>query len=373
MKIKLVFAGDFCSNNPEKILFSKSLKDLLESSDVNCINFEAPLSKGMLISPNGYNLLQSNSSPDYIEKWGFNLISLANNHMCDYGQEGLMHTKQSFKSSITVGAGNWLESYEVKYIEIKGIKIGFFSGTSSDFSSLKDKWEDSNKIGCAWINHYSVNNIISNAKKQCDFLIVISHGGIEFMDVPLPEWRDRYRELIEMGADAIIGSHPHVPQGVENYQGKPIFYSLGNFCFDKNSTNKPLYWDNSILAILEIENNKISFNSIPVVKKENSIDLDVSEKTVNHHNYLSEILKDDNKYIEKVNTEVLRLYDKYYTWILFSAKAIEVKFSYQNLIKIIKTLVLIKKNEKTLLHQIREESTRWLIIRALKLKTKSAL
>src|SRR5690606_3657601 len=119
-----------------------------------------------------------------------------------------------------------------KFIEINGIKIGFFAGTSCDFSALKDKWTDKDKVGCSWINQIQVNNIIRTAKEQCDHLIILSHGGIEFMDVPLPEWRDRYRELIDLGADAVIGTHPHVPQGIEIYNKKPIFYSLGNFYFD---------------------------------------------------------------------------------------------------------------------------------------------
>jgi hypothetical protein len=163
-------------------------------------------------------------------------------------------------------------------------------------------------------------------------------------------------------------------------EGNNSYYRRENnvWVLDDELTNEMISTDENILCNLqkeciEIENNTIAFNAIPIVKKENSIDLDVSEKIVNHHNYLSEILNDDKKYIEKVNADVLKLYTKYYSWILFSVKAIEMKFSVNNFIQFIKTLFLAKRNEKVFMHQIREESTRWLIIRALKLKSNSAL
>jgi poly-gamma-glutamate synthesis protein (capsule biosynthesis protein) len=332
-----------------------------------------PLATGELKSPNGIKLVQSKASPYCVEQMGFNIISLANNHMLDYGANGLLETKKAFKKSTTLGAGNWNEAYQVKYIDIKGVRIGFFSGTSCDFASLKDNWTDKQKIGCAWINQSEVNKILSTAKEMCDYLIVISHGGIEHMEVPLPEWRDRYRELIEMGADAIIASHPHVPQGIEEYKGKSIFYSLGNFFFDNDNHQKPSFWDNGILAVLEIENGKISWQSIPVIKKNDFLDIDNSDKISEHLKYLKDILTDDEKYIEKVNSEVLRLYEKYKNWLLSGSNAIELKLSIKSLIQMVKTIFFIKRNEKVTLHQIREESTRWLLARALKLKSKTEL
>lgn len=375
MKIKIAFTGDFCSKNPNHILLSNEIIDLFETCDIKCLNFEAPLAHGEFISPSGNKLVQSNLSPAWAEEIGFNVISLANNHMFDYGEEGLLATKNAFKNSITIGAGSWDEAYEVKYVTVKGTKIGFLAGTSCDFSSLKDKWTDLHKVGCAWINRKEINEIIKSAKSKCDYLIVLSHGGIEFIDVPLPEWRDRYRELIECGADAVIGSHPHVPQGTEIYKEKPIFYSLGNFFFDKKSTKRHLLWDKGILGVLEIDINQKSIKhfSIPIMRDNNSISIDNSEKTLKHLSYVSNILKEDTEYLKKVNTEVLRLYDKYFGWLLFGANAVEIRPNFIGKLKSIKKAFYVKRNDKVVLHQLREESTRWLLSRALKLKSKTIL
>lgn len=371
--IKLLFLGDYCSNKPEDIVLSNDFITLLESSDLRCVNFEAPLEAGIIVSPNGRSLNQSNESPSWIEKNKFDIVSIANNHMYDYGEPGILKTKSFFNKSLVIGAGNWDEVYSVSIIEIRGTKIGFISGTSADFSSLKDQWTDKDKIGCAWINHPNINNIITAAKDECDFLIVLSHGGIEFMDVPLPEWRDRYRELIDMGADAIIGSHPHVPQGVESYQNKPIFYSLGNFIFDKERQNLPMYWNNGLAAIIEIDNNKISYKSIPIVNDNNNIYIDNSTSIKKHLEYINDILYDDGLYIQKVNSDVLHLYNKYKGWLISGLGSVELSFELKKIARLIIKLFSNRNAEKVALHQIRDESTRWLMSRAIKLKTNTNL
>ena len=75
-----------------------------------------------------------------------------------------------------------------------------------------------------------------NLKKEVDFIIFFAHAGLEHYDVPLVEWRERYKRLCDLGVEAVIATHPHVPQGYEKYNNKYIFYSLGNFNFPKSHT-----------------------------------------------------------------------------------------------------------------------------------------
>lgn len=99
-KVKLLFAGDFCSGYPERIELSHNIKKLVESCDYNIINFEGPLAKGKINNPNGRTLPQSSDSPSWCEENGFNVISLANNHSLDYNVEGLLSTKNAFKNQL---------------------------------------------------------------------------------------------------------------------------------------------------------------------------------------------------------------------------------------------------------------------------------
>jgi poly-gamma-glutamate synthesis protein (capsule biosynthesis protein) len=372
-RIKLLFAGDFCSEFPGKIELSQNILDLFNTCDFKFLNFEGPLAKGKLNIPNKTVLPQSSLSPRWCEENGFNIISLANNHSLDYSDEGLLSTKESFKKSITLGAGDWTEAYKIKFLSCGGVRLGFIAGTSYDFASLKDKWTDIDKIGCAWINSAEINKQISENKDKCDYLFVISHGGLEYMNVPLPEWRDRYRELIDLGADAIIATHPHIPQGIEIYKSKPIFYSLGNFYFDTLGNNKPKYWDNGLLAVIEIMNDIIHYEVIPTVRNENTIDIDESKEMKQHISDITSILHDYEKYMEHVNTGVLKFYPKYQQWLLSGFNAIEMKFNLHTILRIIyrMTFASFKPNLKIAMHQMREDSTRWALTRALKIMTKS--
>lgn len=374
-RIKLLFAGDFCSEFPEEIHLSQKIFNLFETCDSKFLNFEGPLAKGKSNSPNERTLGQSSLSPNWCETNGFNIISLANNHSLDYSAEGLLSTKNSFKKSTTLGAGDWAEAHKVKFIDISGVRIGFIAGTSYDFASLKDKWTDYDKIGCAWINSFEINKQILENKDKCDYLFVISHGGLEFMNVPLPEWRDRYRELIDLGADAVIAAHPHVPQGTEIYKNKPIFYSLGNFYFDNFGKVKPKYWDNGLLAIIELENGKIYHKVIPTIRNGHSVDVDQSKETELHLKDISLTLYDNKKYMKQVNADVLKFYPKYQQWLLSGFNAIEIKFNIKTILLIINRMTFSthKPSLKIAMHQMREDSTRWALIRALKIKSNSNL
>lgn len=374
-KITIIFAGDFCATNPSQIEISDELQKLFDSADVKVLNFEGPLATECFTGPNKTILKQSDESPKWCEHNGFGIVSLANNHLLDYGQDGCRKTIKSFQNSSVIGAGCWEESYRVHYIDIKNKRIGFFSASSADLASLQDRWTESEHFGAAWINHFSVNGIIRNAKKICDYLFVMVHAGVEYMPVPLPEWRDRYKELIDNGADAVIAAHPHIVQGWEEYKGHPIFYSLGNFFFDFfNDYGKPENWDKGLVTVLTVESDgKIGSLAIPITKNENRLDYDHSEITKEHNFYLCDLLSDNKKYIKTVNEYCLRLFERYKDWLLTGFGAQEYNGNIvQSLLRFIKHLI---KRDKTsyriALNQIREESTRFLLIRALCLKSKS--
>lgn len=372
--IRLVFVGDFCAYSPENIKMGSELRETILNSDVRVINFEGPLQRGTLHTANSFFLKQSDESPKWCIDNGFNLIGLANNHAYDFGPDGLKATVDAFNQLTVVGVGTWDEAYSIRYLTIKGYTIGFFSATSADLASLKDEWCDKGKLGCAWINHPSVLGNLKEAKQHCDYLCVIPHAGVEFMNVPLPEWRSIYRQIIDAGADAIIASHAHVPQGWEYYQGKPIFYSLGNFVFDKGTQYSIPKWYNGLMASLEISDSGIRAEALCTKLSDGIVDIDNTVESIQYLEELCAFLRNDAVYMSKVNEGVLHFYQKYEGWLLSGLRSVKIRpLKIRQLYHIFRAFIKGGTNKRVALHQIREESTRWTLQRAYKLLTHTDL
>lgn len=374
----LIFAGDFCSRSPESITISDELNKILKQSDINILNIEGVFKSNDICTANQTFLTQSESVPIWCKENNFKVVSMANNHSFDYGEDGLKKTISAIKDcGITpVGVGIWEDAYSVKIITINGLKIGFYAATSADLASLKDKEADKEKIGCAWINHSASRRAVINAKKECDFLFVMPHAGVEYMNVPLPEWREIYRELIDFGADAIIASHPHIPQGIEEYNGKPIFYSLGNFFFEGSGNiniPKHKYWNTGLIAIFTITPSGLSYKTLITKRDFYKLGLENNPAIIEHCNKITAQLNNEKEYRKSLEKDVLDFHYKYKSWLLLGLNAQEIKFSPRRIIAIIKSMLTKKPNYRLALHQIREESTLWTLQRGFKMLSKTKL
>jgi len=377
--LKILFTGDIFIKNTFSTILSEELKAIVKSHQLAVCNFEGALeTEGTKhIQKAGPHIKQNSRSSEIVIDEGFNIISLANNHIYDYGDRALKNTLNSFDKVITIGAGVDFESaYKSKFFTENNTKTGFLSFCESEFGVLTDISQK--RGGAAWINHHSVNDIIKEAKSQCDVLIVFVHAGIEQIEYPLPEWRQRFYELTDNGADAIIGCHVHVPQGWELYNGKPIFYSLGNFFFDM-SVNHP-YWNKGYCVSLNIQDKKINdFQIIPIAKKENKVYLENNITYKNHLDNLCKILNSPN-YIDNINKLSVELWEKRYKRYYIEAMGwMYYRFSWKDIFSVIKNKFLNKEfpitpvfsfNNSLILHNIKIESHRWLVIRALTLLNK---
>ena len=156
-------------------------------------------------------------------------------------------------------------------------------------------------LACAYMNDLKVNHIIIEAKKELDYLFILPHAGVEYTDAPVPELIARYRDFIDYGADGVIASHPHCPQGWETYKEKPIFYSLGNFLFNSKNTydfvaQRP-HWYEGLCVKLILSNGKISQEVINTRNiKNRQIVIDNSTEREVHKNNICDLLRDKNKY-----------------------------------------------------------------------------
>ena len=248
------------------------------------VNFEAPLKPSKeLPYQKRERFYQNDDAPSFLRNLGFNLFQIANNHAFDWGDEGFLKTKRALGDS-AFGAGSYDDAYKVKVVEAKGIRVGFMALSFSAYTGVFDNVTDHDGLGCAYINDLRVNHDIIEAKKKVDYLFILPHDGIEYIDVPLPETIARYHDFIDYGADGVIGTHTHCPQGWETYKNKPIFYSLGNFLFnskegyDYRATNRP-HWYEGLCAVIKIDDGALSWEVVNTRNVDNvAISIDHAEE-----------------------------------------------------------------------------------------------
>jgi poly-gamma-glutamate capsule biosynthesis protein CapA/YwtB (metallophosphatase superfamily) len=265
--IELLFCGDLAPiGRNEKLILDgvdlfEDVKSDIKKADLAFVNLEAPLtSSNHKINKNGPCLKANPNTIDAIKNAGFNLIGLANNHIMDYDEQGLLDTQNSCaKIGLeTVGAGkNLKESQAIYYKKIKKTIIAIIAIAEHEFSIANE-----DNAGCAPLDMIDNYNQIKEAKANADVVILTLHGGNEYFQYPRPGLRKICKHFVDLGVDAVICHHIHTVGAYEEYKGKFISYGLGNFLFDSEVSNKN--WDKGYMVKLDIdENNKINYEIIP--------------------------------------------------------------------------------------------------------------
>lgn len=363
--MKIAITGDYCVND-RVIQLGESLKNLLFSCDYRICNFEGPLDDGInrSVKKSGPRLKMPLSSLDLLKRLNINALTLANNHILDEGYDGFYYTISNLKGFDYVGVGDWTTAYRPLIVPFGEKKVGVINFCEMQFGMLYDElYQGNNSIGCAWINHHKVNKLIIDTKKEVDVLIAICHAGVENINIPLPEWRVRYREFIELGCDAVIAHHPHVIQGFEVYNNKPICYSLGNFCFPQISKKNDDKWNMGAIAVLNIDSNKIKLDMHCCIFKDDKLEICENSDGMSHIKQLNSYLIGE-LYLNKINDYCTLKLDNY--WKLFAAGGL---FNPRKMtLKNYGRLCLGKYDYVHLLNNLQCESHRWVIERALRLK-----
>ncbi|UCD83676.1 MAG: CapA family protein [Deltaproteobacteria bacterium] len=213
-------------------------RQILQRSDICFANLESPLTEeGTRVLDKQFTFKMPPKSLDALIHAGFNLFSLANNHILDYGEEGLKSTLQLLRSNKInfAGAGeNLKEARQPAIFEVRGIKIGFLAYSLTFPESF---YASSNKPGTAFGHLKFLKKDIKSLRKKVDLIIVSFHWGGALMKYPKDYQIELAHQAVRSGADLVFGHHPHVVQGIERYQKGIIFYSLGNFVFGSYSHN----------------------------------------------------------------------------------------------------------------------------------------
>ncbi|SRR6056297_673141 len=224
----------------------KNFSFIFDRSDVLFGNLECSLSeRGQRLLGKGIWLRGTPDKAELLKEAGFSILSLANNHILDYGNDALQDTVDFLdeKGIGHAGAGMDISSAREPYIFDKGgSSIGFlaYNEFSYYFWSYEEKRKfvaEENMPGTAPTDLAPMLEDIEKLKSRVDLVAVSLHWGIEESNSETEGQREMAHALIDAGADIIIGHHPHVIQGLEIYRERPIIYSLGNYIFDQNDEN----------------------------------------------------------------------------------------------------------------------------------------
>lgn len=278
--VTLLFAGDVLFDdsyspmvslkqreNGVEDCFSKDLLKEMREADIFMINNEFTYTnRGEPLEDKSYTFRTKPENVKYLFDMGVDIVSLANNHSFDFGEISLLDSIDTLEKAgmPMVGAGRNLdEASAAYYFEIDGIKIGFVSATQIErFDDPPTRGADENQSG-VFRSLYPENlyNAVTEAEKECDFLVAYVHWGTEKMNEIDWSQIEQGPGLVEAGADLVIGAHPHVLQGVEAVNDTPIAYSLGNFWF--NSFTQ----DSCVVKVVINEEGIESFQLIPTLQK----------------------------------------------------------------------------------------------------------
>lgn len=228
--------GDFATTGrginavKEDNAFSDAILELLGRADFNIVNLESPVADDSIhkICKSGPNLRTFPDAIRYLRQSSVNVVTLANNHFCDYGNEGVTLTIGELEKNHIryVGGGRDKQEKErILFLKQTNITVAVLNYCEHEFSVYED-------YGSNGIDLVQAYHNICFAKDNSDYVIVITHGGQEGYNLPTPRMQQTYRFFIDIGANMVVNHHQHCYSGSEQYGNGFIYYGLGNFFFD---------------------------------------------------------------------------------------------------------------------------------------------
>ncbi len=216
--------------------FDETMMAHMQAADICFANNEFPYStRGHAIPNKDYTYRADPANVQLMLDLGVDIVSLANNHMYDYGPDALLDTLDTLDAAgiLRVGAGKDLnEASRTCFMELDGLTVAFLNGSRVEWAELTKGATDDSPGVFRTVDPTLLYQRVREAREAADLVIVYMHWGIEGVDY-LEEYQQEVgKGLVDAGADAVIGDHTHCLQGIEFYKGAPIVYSLGNFWFN---------------------------------------------------------------------------------------------------------------------------------------------
>lgn len=277
--LSIVIGSDICPTSADFDLFEQGKTDVLlppefvslfRNADFSIVNVECPFTDATTpISKMGPALKASPQCINFYHALGITAACFANNHILDYGEQGVNETLASFNNAgiRVVGAGVDLDEARTPLVHHFpcGRSLAVVAMAESEFCIAGKNTAGANPIDLA---NYT---LIRNLKKDTDKVLVILHAGTEMRQIPRPGLIDLCHFLVDQGADAVIVQHTHCVGGVENYNDGLIVYGQGNFIFGKlgkNETMPPLWWEGMLVKLAwNIKNNEWTLKLHPFLQR----------------------------------------------------------------------------------------------------------
>lgn len=268
-KTRIVFTGDivFCgylgNGWAGKGCLTDEVLEFLKQADHVVGNVECPLTNEHIDSNRAFNLSGSPEAGKFLHDINIRNWNLANNHIIDCGPKGLLDTIKTAQECgcQTAGAGeNEIQAAETLLLG-DAIKVGILS-VAQDWRYIRAEKDAPGALTFAKME--LITQAITDLREKADWVVVVAHGGDEFSDMPMPYTRQTYFHLLDLGADIVIGHHPHVVQNYEYVGKKLIVYSLGNFIFDSDRQRQFRHTNEGMLVGLEFAADGFSMDGFPV-------------------------------------------------------------------------------------------------------------
>jgi len=245
------FADDHCTmgmmhrqKNGIYDCISEELITEMNQADIMCLNNEFCYStQGEPLAGKLYTFRANPKKVELMHVLGVDIVKLANNHVYDYGREAMVDTLTTLEEAGIeyVGAGRNLEqAMEPVYQEVDGKVIAFVSASRAEKHKMTPQATEEEPGILRCYDNTLFLEVIAKARANADIVIAYIHWGTEYSTVLEEVQMETAREYIDAGVDVVVGAHSHCLQGMEFYNGKPIFYSLGNFWFNSKTLDTML-------------------------------------------------------------------------------------------------------------------------------------
>lgn len=217
---------------------SRTLRREMRRADVLCVNNEfSYTTRGEPLEGKAFTFRANPSRTAVLQKLGADVAILANNHVFDYGEEGLSDTLDALDEAgiARIGAGrNLKEAAAIHYEKLENCTVAYIAATRVEWSAqTRPATKDGMGVFQTAFDTDLLYKQVKKAKKKADFVVVCMHWGIEGT-ADLEDYQTQVGEgLVKAGADLVVGDHPHQLQGVKWLKKTPVFYSLGNFWFNR--------------------------------------------------------------------------------------------------------------------------------------------